>query len=282
MMENRTVIYNEPYIGWWGAPNSIIDFCEPNYAVSHYFAEFFNTLSSLPIIMWGILGLTLTHYYATKQFRFKLCFMSLMFVGVGSFLFHASLRYKYQLLDELPMLLTSASTLFCTLTLHLNKMNRAQYLLILSQTSITMLEILLYVYFKIWSIFFIGYAVNVAIITYYLVKYHLKNSLIKKWFMFSWLCYYGGFFIWCIDMKYCEYVQVFQFHSFWHCAAGYGSYLISLVLVLIKATYLKKKTSVTLLNASDLLWTKDESKQHSIIDIPLVHYCQYQMTEHED
>ena len=37
--------------GWWGAADT--DWCEPNYQRSHYIAEFWNALSSVPISTLG-------------------------------------------------------------------------------------------------------------------------------------------------------------------------------------------------------------------------------------
>ena len=40
--------------GYWGEVTSDYDFCEKNYALSNYVAEFFSTFSSIPIILYGI------------------------------------------------------------------------------------------------------------------------------------------------------------------------------------------------------------------------------------
>jgi hypothetical protein len=48
----------EEVVGFWGPRTSNVDWCEPNYAWSHYVAEMFNFLSSLPIFalaLWGFL-----------------------------------------------------------------------------------------------------------------------------------------------------------------------------------------------------------------------------------
>ncbi|KNZ64180.1 uncharacterized protein VP01_1058g8 [Puccinia sorghi] len=64
---------NQPPVhGYWGPS-------EANYTITKFIAEFTNTLSNL-----AIAGIAL--------------------VGVGSFLFHATLRYEWQLGDELPMI----------------------------------------------------------------------------------------------------------------------------------------------------------------------------------
>jgi len=90
-------------MGYWGEPTSTTDFCEPNYAVSHYVAEFFNALSSIPLVVVGICGVVHSR-------RLKLgveqaaCYAVVALVGVGSVSFHATLLRTGQVLDELPML----------------------------------------------------------------------------------------------------------------------------------------------------------------------------------
>ena len=45
-----------------------------------------------------------TCMYITLPPRFHLCFASLLIVGIGSGMFHMTLLYEMQLLDELPMI----------------------------------------------------------------------------------------------------------------------------------------------------------------------------------
>ena len=99
-----------------------------------YVAEFWSTITNLVLIFTGIWGI----YETRKQgfelryhkwirirqyeqnlkvrcyivivkccmiiFRYQLIFCSLLAVGVGSWLFHMTLKYEMQLLDELPMI----------------------------------------------------------------------------------------------------------------------------------------------------------------------------------
>ena len=41
-------------MGYWGEITSDYDFCEKNYKVSFYVAEFFSAFSSIPIIIYGM------------------------------------------------------------------------------------------------------------------------------------------------------------------------------------------------------------------------------------
>lgn len=86
----------------WGHHTGTIDWCETNYSHSRYIAEFVNTLTNIPSISLGLYGL----YHTRKNgipLRYGLCFLGLSLIGLGSFGFHASLKWEWQLMDELPM-----------------------------------------------------------------------------------------------------------------------------------------------------------------------------------
>lgn len=87
-------------IGYWGIPNAEFDWCEPNHLYSPYLAEPVNCLTMIPFIMVVIV------LYRKCPVHFKhsrLLLLETMLIAIGSFLFHATLQYKMQLLDELPM-----------------------------------------------------------------------------------------------------------------------------------------------------------------------------------
>ena len=42
---------------FWGQPNSGVDWCEENYLHTHYVAEWWNFLSSVPMMVYGGFGL---------------------------------------------------------------------------------------------------------------------------------------------------------------------------------------------------------------------------------
>ena len=88
------------YTPYWGAPTASEDWCEPNYVFSRYIAEFFNVLSSVPIVFAGCLGI----YVGLKQKwakRFIAPSLLTVLVGLGSIAFHGTLQYCGQAMDEL-------------------------------------------------------------------------------------------------------------------------------------------------------------------------------------
>ena len=88
--------------GYWSTTSSI-DWCERNYQLSFYVAEFFNCFSSFQMALLG-----LYHLVEAIRFRHELHIVALAFasvtVGIGSALFHGTLTFIGQLGDELPML----------------------------------------------------------------------------------------------------------------------------------------------------------------------------------
>jgi hypothetical protein len=60
-------------VGFWGPSTSSVDWCESNYEMTEYMAEFNNTLSSFSLVLTGVLGLIM-HPWSEK--RFKLAFLT--------------------------------------------------------------------------------------------------------------------------------------------------------------------------------------------------------------
>ncbi|KAL1890342.1 alkaline ceramidase ydc1 [Sporothrix stenoceras] len=82
----------------------LLSFCEEDYAVSAYLTEFINSLTNLAYVYYA-----LRYMYGPGSrglFAPKVDFMavSLLLLGIGSFLFHASMRQTMQFADELAML----------------------------------------------------------------------------------------------------------------------------------------------------------------------------------
>ena len=88
---------------------STVNWCENDYAVTPYIAEFWNTVTSIFILFsalyWYIPNKKL--YKNSNQQSAVKIFWSMIVVSIGTCLFHGTLLYKYQLIDEMPMLVIS-------------------------------------------------------------------------------------------------------------------------------------------------------------------------------
>lgn len=88
--------------GWWGPADSNHQFCEPHYAWTTYIAEFHNTWSSLfyvvtAVFLWRNIAPN------SNDLAIKIIIIWLGLVGMGSFGFHGTMMYAWQLCDEIPM-----------------------------------------------------------------------------------------------------------------------------------------------------------------------------------
>jgi len=98
---------------------SSIQWCEEKYVMSNHIAEFWNSISGIALILSSIL-----YYYNNKTWIKKndeICFKRirnlLCLVGCGTILFHGSLLYVFQLLDEIPMILLVSEYIYALLKL---------------------------------------------------------------------------------------------------------------------------------------------------------------------
>src|SRR5579859_7467983 len=101
-----------PVNGFWGTPTASVDWCEIDYEHSRHVCELFNTVSSLAMVVVGLLGWSAQRGLGA---RFRVLNALLCLVGLGSMAFHATLRFEFQTLDELPMVYVALVVLYILL-----------------------------------------------------------------------------------------------------------------------------------------------------------------------
>ena len=109
--------------GYWSPSTSAANFCEEDYIVSHYVAEFMNTMSNVAYIYYALRPPRIFVAHSVGAGRsvqnrmvLDLPAIALMLVGVCSGLFHASMRAFPQWLDESSMYLLAASWMYVLFT----------------------------------------------------------------------------------------------------------------------------------------------------------------------
>ncbi|EKC97347.1 ceramidase [Trichosporon asahii var. asahii CBS 8904] len=100
--------------GWHGPVTSTIDWCELNYVYSWYIAELVNTLTNVPVIFLGLYCAWAT-WKAGAPKRYSLVHLGLAGIGIGSFGFHGTLKWEWQLMDELPMIYVASYAAYLVL-----------------------------------------------------------------------------------------------------------------------------------------------------------------------
>ena len=109
--------------GFWGPVDAVHQFCEPHYATTYYAAEFYNGLSSIVFVLtaWQCYR-TLPDSSSTSSSTDIMWIRGLCgwlaLIGVGSILFHLTMRRTSQFLDEGPMIFFMANSIMAKVHKH--------------------------------------------------------------------------------------------------------------------------------------------------------------------
>lgn len=223
--------------GFWEPHTSSIDFCEENYRFTPYVAELLNSVTSLPITASGIWSWALMPQPYRGYLRFKLCWLAFVVIGLGSALFHATLRRPMQALDEIPMVLANLVFVFSLVNPQRSQANLMMWAL----TGAGVLLVIVYMAFKAYAIFFLSYGLVVAYLVFgsarrvFFAPPSSNSAVLKLLFKLAFSLYFLGFGLWVTDHAACTRLGVGHLHIAWHFLAGGGTLVFVLLLVALTA-----------------------------------------------
>ncbi|KAJ5216662.1 alkaline phytoceramidase [Penicillium citrinum] len=246
---------SDPLDSFWGSPTSKANFCETDYAVSRYIAEFINSLSNVIYIIYGIYGL---RQLRSKAMRSKvnkygdplraLPYWGLIAVGLCSFAFHLSLKYYTQMMDDLSMHFTTTPVLHRVLTAN---SNRRESIIIAMVLSFVLLVLIAFHTITneliVHSVSFVGTVTIIGIRTVRLVQSRTlpdSNGRRQIWGMvrFGAVIFNVGYWLWLVDQWACGFLTkareaiglpwafVLELHGWWHICTGIGAYIFIAVV----------------------------------------------------
>ncbi|KAF2234622.1 alkaline phytoceramidase [Viridothelium virens] len=99
--------------GFWSPVTSTLNWCEEDYYATIYSAEIVNTLTNLLFMYCAFKGIFNCIQNGHDRI-FLITFIGYLVVGTGSFMFHTSLKYPMQLVDELSMIYTTCLMFYAT------------------------------------------------------------------------------------------------------------------------------------------------------------------------
>ena len=235
--------------GWWGEKTANTNWCEADYAVTPYIAEFGNSLSSLAIVGNGVYGIF--RHWGTTETRYFWAYFIFIVVGVGSALFHGTLRREFQLLDELPMIWGNGIFIYVVKRMR-DPFNAPSRIGLASAIAIaTAAASIIVALFdqEDQTLFLLAYGGGVCWLMYESRK--LNNSLNSHGQVLlmetAILFYIGGFFLWLCDRNFCDNIVVgvrvrsMYLHCFWHLGAGTGTFFCVLFWIWTRNKILKRK-----------------------------------------
>lgn len=165
---------------------STVDWCESNYLISNYIAEYWNTITGISLVLSSLFFYheNQTWFLNTKYYvNFMRIIGCFCLVGIGTILFHSTLFYPFQLLDELPMifmaneyLLLLLSLQTCKKTLDKNTNENLERLLLSSYKMIKVIVLVYFIHPKL-QIFTFHITLKIVEISILFVLYKLSYSL---------------------------------------------------------------------------------------------------------
>ncbi|KAF2653902.1 alkaline ceramidase-like protein [Lophiostoma macrostomum CBS 122681] len=252
-----SVPYPPEQLGKWSPVTSTLDWCEENYVVTSYAAEIINTTTNLLFLYLGAKGIRNCLNNGHDRV-FLVSFIGFSLVGTGSFLFHASLKYPFQLVDELSMIYTTC--LMCHSAFTQGKSKRFNTLLACSLAGLAIFVTLYYHYLqepKFHQAVFTILTIVVLSRSFYIMEVNLRprrrsgkeevklreelrdeDITRQMWAMIKvgLSIYLGASALWALDRNYCHYLirwrrqvglpwgTVLELHGWWHIGTGIGAY----------------------------------------------------------
>jgi alkaline ceramidase len=197
--------------------SSSVNWCEKDYDSSLYIVEYWNSISSLAISLFGLIGLIALNN--------KLMYSLLILVGLFSFYFHATLSILGQILDELSItiiLSISLLQIYKNNKFHLNCIHLFNAFQIMIQICFPYFNRFCLFLYAIPIIYKINEFIKKSKINHFqYINLNIRNKLIfiKALFISSVIC-------WVLDL-FCDHVYMsglltkyIQFHALWHVLIG--------------------------------------------------------------
>ncbi|CAJ1341222.1 unnamed protein product [Effrenium voratum] len=230
--------------GYWGPKTASVNWCERDYVVTHYIAEFANSLTSLIICAFGIYGMYA--HQGAVELRYQVAFAFFVVVGLGSVAFHGTLLRSMQLLDELPMVWGNAIFIYICRTMH-DEVGHVRYLECAILFLATLMATLAIIRFDSdnQNVFLVCYGSGVV----YLVQQShgfsalsSPNSSAQMLFTMAMIAYSSGFSLWLVDRNFCTSARWLYLHTFWHFGAGFGTFCAVLQWIMVRCQVLQRKS----------------------------------------
>ncbi|XP_072035038.1 alkaline ceramidase 3-like [Amphiura filiformis] len=238
--------------GFWGEPTSTLDWCEENYVVSYYIAEFWNTVSNLAIILPPILAMGYFTKYQQIETRYYVACILMTIVGIGSWCFHMTLLFEMQMLDELPMIYGCCVLVYCAFQTD-GKKQESNLSLALAVGLFLCAVTITIVYLTIQDPIFHQVCYGILVVSIIGRGIYCMRSMghSRYLFIYSVTSIIGAFGIWNIDNIFCSQIRSWrdslpfplsvltQGHMWWHIWSGIGVYVNIMYSLHLRSSYLQ-------------------------------------------
>ena len=217
--------------GYWGPIEANHAFCEPHYMISPYIVEWFNCTSS---IIYILLALTVQF---PNDGMLDVARAWLVLVGMGSMLFHGTMRYIFQLCDEIPMVGFLLTLMIAKLSSLSNTTTRMVAIAVVIVYSVGLL--IVYVVLDQYEVFIHGFTVMVLIDTVLTISLLDSSAQFGKIevraYIVSFVAIILGKIAWESEHLLCfKHPHVWPLHVVWHCFSCLSAYAAMVTVYVIR------------------------------------------------
>jgi dihydroceramidase len=238
-----------------GKVDASIDWCETNFAVCYFIAEFWNTLSNIFYVIIALWGLLMVFGRGYER-RNALLFFGYFIIGIGSALYHGTLLFQFQILDELPMMIGVLTMVWSCLAMDPAVERKYKKELDYLGKFFTF-GFLIYVYLH-WKYAFVQVFQTLfgsfTLLSVYLVfreigKPSTKTEVVgRKMGLTYVISILIAALCWIIDQVFCVELQKLalnpQLHAFWHFFTAVGCLAVGLFLIIRRSWYFGEEPRV--------------------------------------
>jgi|UniRef100_A0A6C0C203 hypothetical protein len=182
--------YKNCSVAYWGEPDIELKFCENKYETP-YIAEYYNSMTA---ISYMIVGFILIFNKRREAGIWTI------FLGIGTFVMHTTLRYYGKWMDEVSMLMLEMVAI---------KRVMIQYDVYIDYLSFFVF--ILYFFINnshFFIVMFFGLLLFIGHKTYYKLK---ESGILCYTFLMT-----VSILFWIIDQLFCDYSSNYNFHALWH------------------------------------------------------------------
>lgn len=203
---------------------SSINWCETDYLYNEYIAEFWNTITGFSLIFAGIYN-----FYINKRKNIQELYYSnflLMLVGIGTILFHGTLFYFFQLIDEIPMLL---------LVIEYYRLIHGNNEILFKLYSSIPIIILSYYSHPVYQtvLFQVSIFTGVLLLSFHFYYFKEKYNIDTRELPIIFVICIVSFLIWNLDRLYCNQLSYLNLHAIWHITTSLGMIFVNKFMTIV-------------------------------------------------
>ncbi|KAG9669233.1 alkaline phytoceramidase, partial [Aureobasidium melanogenum] len=235
----------EPLAPVFGNPTARANFCEEDFIVTGFNAEFVNTCSNAAYVIYA--ARTLRRLPASASFAAKSIYYGLALVGICSSLFHGLLKYHAQMADDTSMIVATSIVLHRAMTYQRSNsftrwFSSLLILAVIAETAYHTIKDEQMVH----ELSFVLLIVIVAIKTRSLIKLRVRNPKVKQMLqkatLFGAGCFIFGYLLWQLDFIFCTQLTalkravgipwgfLFELHGWWHILTAIGAHTFMIMV----------------------------------------------------